>query len=131
MRPPRTCRPKVDLVPRPRFRCANVELVPLVRGRAGPEPAEPRVSGVCARGGADGGKVGALALALSERSLAIRRTKERERAALLKRCLNRRNPATPTCYATLSLSTGTRTERIETHALHVELEDEGPHRRMP
>ena len=72
MRPPRTCRPKVDLVPRPRFRCANVELVPLVRGRAGPEPAEPRVSGVCARGGADGGKVGALALALSERLLAIR-----------------------------------------------------------
>ena len=142
MRPPRTCRPKVDLVPRPRFRCANVELVPLVRGRAGPEPArEPRVSGVCARGGADGGKVGALALALSERLLAIRPSCCRSGAPLLKRMSeqeksskHKRAPLFLRTYKdsyTHSLSTGTRTERIETHALHVELEDEGPHRRMP
>ena len=67
-RPPRTCDPNMDFVPRPR----DAPVVCAVRGRndaleMAEPPREPRVSGVCARGGADRGKVGSEAEALSKR----------------------------------------------------------------
>ena len=66
---------------------------------------------------------------LSERAPLLKRMSEQEKSSKHKRA-----PLFLRTYKdsyTHSLSTGTRTERIETHALHGELEDEGPHRPMP